>query len=67
MMLDNGTYNKIKIVHELSALAWFIEKHAIKDAEVAGDNQCVASLTHLHRNLLEAIERLQNSVCSITQ
>ncbi len=67
MMLDNGTYNKVKLVHELSALAWFIEKHALKDAENAGDQACVAALTNLHRDLCAHLERLQNTVCSITQ
>lgn len=27
-MLDNSRYDLIKILHELSKLAWFIEKHA---------------------------------------
>ena len=30
--LSNCDYNKIKVVHDLSRLQWFLEKHAIPDA-----------------------------------
>lgn len=32
-MLANSEYDKIKIMCELSALTWFLEKHALPEAE----------------------------------
>lgn len=67
MVLDNCSYNKVKLIHELSRIAWFLEKHAIKDAQDAGDLQCKESLVALHRDLLKHIEKLQKNMCIISQ
>lgn len=66
-MLDNCSYNKIKLLHELSCLLWFLEKHAIKDAENAGDRDCVELLTALQRDLNKHLEKLNKSVCTVLQ
>lgn len=67
MMLDNGSYNKIKLLYKLSELSWFIEKHAILDAQSAGDPACAETMLALQRDLQKHIEKLQRSVCMITQ
>lgn len=67
MMLDNSTYNKIKTLNHLSKLCWFIDKHALKDAELAGDQECVVALMALQKDLEKHIEKLQKSVCIISQ
>lgn len=67
MMLDNSTYNKIKILHELSSNIWFIQKHAIPDAEKAGDKDCLEILLAIERDLQKHLEKLQNTVCIISQ
>ncbi len=32
-MLPDHRYDKIKIIHDASCLAWFIEKHALEQAD----------------------------------
>jgi hypothetical protein len=67
MVLDNCTYNKIKLIHELSALAWFIDKHALTDAQKAGDKECADALQALYRDLTKHLEKIQTSMCIISQ
>ncbi len=67
MMLDNSSYNKVKMLYKLSELTWFIEKHAIVDAQNAGDTACAETMMALQRDLQKHIEKLQRSVCMITQ
>ncbi len=67
MMLDNSTYNKVKMLSQLSELCWFIDKHALKDAESSGDQECVDAMKAIHSDLEKHIEKLQKSMCIITQ
>ena len=67
MMLDNCTYNKIKMVYKISDLCWFIEKHAIEDAEKAGDMECAEILRGLQKDLEKHLEKVNKSLCIITQ
>jgi hypothetical protein len=67
MTLDNATYNKIKTICTLSKLCWFIEKHALEDAQKAGDKASLEDLKALHHDLQKHIEKLQQSMCIITQ
>jgi hypothetical protein len=38
--MDHATYDKIRLLHDLNRIVWFIEKHAKKDAKEAGDMKC---------------------------
>ena len=67
MMLDNSSYNKIKLLYKLSDLQWFIEKHAINDAQEAGDKACVEMLLAIQRDLQKHVEKLHKAACVITQ
>ncbi len=67
MMLDNASYNKIKLLYKLTELQWFIEKHAINDANEAGDKACAELMLAIQRDLEKHVEKLQRSVCLITQ
>lgn len=67
MMLDNSSYNKIKLIYKLSDLLWFIEKHAINDAQNAGDKECIATLQAIEQDLEKHIEKLQKTMCIISQ
>lgn len=67
MMLDNVSFDKIKLIYKLSDLVWFIERHAKSDAQQAGDSQCLEMLTELQKDLSNHLERLQKSMCIITQ
>lgn len=67
MMLDNTTYDKIKLIYKMSDLAWFIEKHALGDARSSGDQDCVDALVGIQRDLQKHIEKLQKAMCIISQ
>ncbi|MBA3954214.1 hypothetical protein H0X48_02765 [Candidatus Dependentiae bacterium] len=67
MMLDNMSYNKIKIVYTLSDLLWFIEKHAKVDAQQSGDVAGQEVLEEMQKELGRYLERVQKTMCSITQ
>lgn len=67
MMLDNATYNKVKIIYQLSKIIWFIDKHSLLDANNAGDKESLELLTMLKKDLEKYLEKLQKSVCIISQ
>lgn len=67
MMLDNSSFNKVKLLYKLSDLVWFLEKHAIVDAHSAGDAAGAEMLLGLQRDLEKHIEKLHRSACTITQ
>lgn len=67
MKLDNSSYNKIKLLHNLSGIIWFIEKHAILDAEQAGDRECLEILNSIKNNAEKHVEKLQRAMCMISQ
>ena len=58
--MENATYNKIKLLSQLSELIWFIEKHALADA--AGDADCIELLKELHGDLEKKLIALQQSL-----
>ena len=62
-MLDNCCYNKIKLIHDLSAMTWFIKKHAIEDAQQANDKACVDLLTKLKEDLYKHQHALKHMIC----
>jgi hypothetical protein len=67
MILDNNTYNKIKLLHEISCIIWFLEKHALQDAQATGDTQLLTQLQQLKYELTQQLEKLQQAVCVIMQ
>lgn len=63
-MLDNSTYNKAKIVHELSRICWFIENHALTDAQKANDEKWETELLKLRKDLGDYLKRMDDCICS---
>lgn len=59
-MLDHCTYDKIKLLHELSSLAWFIEQHAKKDA--SSDKQFQEVLQKLSKDFSVYIHEIKKLV-----
>lgn len=60
--MDNCTYNKIKLLHEMSKLVGFIELYGKKDAQSAKHKECHQVLDHLHRDLHEHIKQLHKEL-----
>ncbi len=61
LMLDNCTYDKVKILHELSCLLWFIQKHAHK--EIPDNDVCHALLKDLEKDLEKYVTAFKELVC----
>lgn len=66
-MMKNSSYNTIKLLHQLSEIIWFIEKHALDDAQNAGDALCVETLKALHANLEDQLSELQKLIKSCNE
>jgi len=61
-MLDDCFYNQIKLLHDLSCIRWFIEKHAKKDALRADDNKCHTLLEKLEKDLKNYVIELKETI-----
>ena len=60
-MLDNCTYDKIKILQELSSLLWFLQKHAHK--EVPASDACHRLIQDLEKDLEKYVAAFKEQVC----
>ncbi len=67
MMLDNTSYDKIKLIYKLSQMIWFIDKHALIDANNSGDKNSMDALIGLRKDLEKHLERLHKSACTVLQ
>lgn len=61
--LNNCLYNKIKLLHELSSILWFIEHHAMVDSKNENDSECHTFLEKLEKNLHEHVIELKTLLC----
>lgn len=59
--MDNCTYNKVKLLHELSKVAGFVKMYAINDAKGA-HSKCKSYMTRLHKDLTSHLEKLQKAL-----
>jgi len=62
-MLKDCKYNNVKILHEISCLAWFIDKHAKIQAQNAGDKECEQLLENLYNELKKHIDQFEALIC----
>lgn len=62
-MLKDCKYNNVKILHEISCLTWFIDKHAKTQAQNAGDKACEQLLEKLYDDLKKYIDQLEKEIC----
>lgn len=60
--MENCSYNEIKLLHELSSLVWFLQKHAEVDAKNEGHTQCQAFMKELEEDLKKYVTLLQNKM-----
>jgi len=58
-MLSNGHYDRVKILHEMSSLLWFIKEHAIKEA-AKHDNESLVYYKELERDLEKHVAKLED-------
>ena len=61
-MLNDCKYDKIKLLHELSSLAWFLDKCGLQDAQKSGSPQCLDLFKELRKDLDKYIKALDGSI-----
>lgn len=62
--MDNCSYNKIKLMHDIACADWFIEQFATKDAaKVKGHKECGRLYATVQKQLERALELLQKAQC----
>lgn len=62
-MFKNRHYDKIKILHSLSCLTWFMEKHAIQDAKNENHTECTQAFEELKKDLTHRLEKIDSLLC----
>ncbi len=60
-MLDNCTYNKVKLIHDLSGIAWFMKHFCHKDAKGCS-KECCKMFADVQKDLEKTIERLEKNL-----
>ncbi len=60
--MDNCTYNKIKLLHEMSKLTGFLECYGHKDVRDAKHKECEKVLKHLHEDLKSHLRQLHEQL-----
>ena len=61
-MLKNSNYDKVKILHEMSSLLWFIKEHAIKEAAKHGHERCLIYYKELEKDLERHVTQLEETI-----
>ena len=62
-MLDNCRYDKIKLLHDLSCILWFIDKHALKETQHKDDPTCTKLLKDIKIDIEKHLKTLEKMMC----
>jgi len=57
-MLDNCAYNRIKLLHDLSKISWFIEKCCDQDSAACAHDDCKQTIARAQKDLDALIDFL---------
>jgi hypothetical protein len=60
-MLNNCSYNKIKLIHDLSKVTWFMKHFCERDAKGCS-KECTLLLSKIQKDLEKSIEILHRSL-----
>ena len=66
-MLSNCNYNKVRLLHDLSRIDWYLENHAKKDAKEGGHELCHAVCDDIHKDIEKHIEKLKEAVAGLAK
>ena len=66
-MLDNCNYDKIKLLHHLSKIVWYIDKHAKSNSKESGHELCYHMYDDLKKDLEKHIEKLKLAVAGLAK
>ncbi len=61
-MLDNASYTYIKLLHDLSRIAWYLENHGKTDCRKAGHVLSEPMLNELRIDVEKHMEKLKAAI-----
>ena len=61
-MLSNCNYNKIRLMHDLSRIDWYLKNHAKRDAKESGHQLCHAMCEEIEKDVEKHIEKLRLAI-----
>ena len=61
-MLNDCNYNKVRLMHDMSRIVWYLKKHAKNDSNVHGHVLCHALCEDIEKDLEKHIEKLRLAV-----
>lgn len=61
-MLNNCNYTKVRLLHDLSRIVWFLKKHAKEDAKEEGHELCIGMCQELESDLEAHIEKIRKAI-----
>lgn len=61
-MLDNCNYNKLRLLHDLSRVVWYLEKHVQHDAKESGHELCGVMCQEMQQDLEKHMEKLRMAI-----
>ncbi len=67
VVLNDCNYDKTKLIHEMSRIVHFINKHAIEDAHKTGHPLCAAAYKEAFEDLKKAIHKLREAVSGLAK
>jgi hypothetical protein len=62
VVLDDCNYNKVRLMHDLSRIVWYLDKHAKADAKKSGHILCHAMCEELKKDLEKHMEKLRLAI-----
>lgn len=66
-LLNNCNYDKIRLLHDLSRIAWYIQKHAKNDAKQENYALCKSMYNELGKDIEKHIEKLKAAISGLSK
>ncbi len=66
-MLNDCNYTKIRLLHDLSRIVWYLKKHAKKDAQKHRHDKCKKIYSRLEKDLNGYVEELKGQMIDVVK
>lgn len=66
-MLKNCNYNKVRLLHDLSRVVWYLKKHAKEDAKKEGHELCAGMCEEIEADLEKHIDKLKQAIAGLSK
>jgi hypothetical protein len=61
-MLSNCNYNKVRLLHDLSRIDWYLKKHAKRDAKKEKHKECHDMCVALEKDIEKHIDQIKKAL-----